>query len=153
MTIQDLGSVGELVVAIVTVVTLVYLALQIRSNTSAVRSAAAQRSTRHLQPGIECSLLMYSLLGLSQKGCGMIRVWRRRIGLALLPHASLSGGKRMLRFRLRPIPVWLKMCNVAATGSHSHFSDRERCAASDDDGRCDLVMRNQLAAYLSLRSG
>ena len=42
MTIQELGSIGELVGAIATVVTLVYLAIQIRSNTSAVRSAAAQ---------------------------------------------------------------------------------------------------------------
>ena len=42
MTIQDLGSVGELVAAIATVVTLVYLAIQIRSNTIATRSAAAQ---------------------------------------------------------------------------------------------------------------
>ena len=42
MTIQDLGSIGELVAAIATVATLVYLAIQIRSNTYAVRSAAAQ---------------------------------------------------------------------------------------------------------------
>jgi hypothetical protein len=42
MTIQDWGSVGELVAAIATVVTLVYLAIQIRSNTIATRSAAAQ---------------------------------------------------------------------------------------------------------------
>lgn len=42
MTIQDLGSIGELVAAIATVATLVYLAVQIRSNTIAVRSAAAQ---------------------------------------------------------------------------------------------------------------
>ncbi len=42
MTIQDLGSIGEFVAAIATVATLVYLAIQIRSNTVAVRSAAAQ---------------------------------------------------------------------------------------------------------------
>ncbi len=42
MTIQDLGSVGEFVAAIATVGTLIYLAIQIRSNTSAVQSAAAQ---------------------------------------------------------------------------------------------------------------
>jgi len=42
MTIQDLGNIGELVAAIATVATLVYLAIQIRSNTIAVRSAAAQ---------------------------------------------------------------------------------------------------------------
>lgn len=42
MTIEDLGSIGEIVAAIATVATLVYLAIQIRSNTVAVRSAAAQ---------------------------------------------------------------------------------------------------------------
>ena len=42
MTIQDLGSIGEFIAAIATVMTLVYLAIQIRSNTNAIRSAAAQ---------------------------------------------------------------------------------------------------------------
>ena len=39
MTIQDLGSIGELVAAIATVMTLAYLALQIRQNTRSVLSA------------------------------------------------------------------------------------------------------------------
>ncbi len=38
MTIQDLGSIGELVAAIATVVTLVYLAIQIRANTTAIKA-------------------------------------------------------------------------------------------------------------------
>ena len=42
MTIQDLGNIGELVGAIATVATLIYLAIQIRANTYAVQSAAAQ---------------------------------------------------------------------------------------------------------------
>jgi alkylated DNA nucleotide flippase Atl1 len=42
VTIQDLGSVGELVGAIATVATLFYLATQIRSSTRAMRSASAQ---------------------------------------------------------------------------------------------------------------
>ena len=40
MTIQDLGSIGELVAAIATVATLVYLAAQIRQNTSAMKTSA-----------------------------------------------------------------------------------------------------------------
>jgi hypothetical protein len=40
MTIQDLGSIGELVAAIATVATLVYLALQIRQNTESVKLSA-----------------------------------------------------------------------------------------------------------------
>ena len=40
MTIQDLGSLGELIAAVATVATLVYLAVQIRQNTRSVRAAA-----------------------------------------------------------------------------------------------------------------
>lgn len=42
LTIQDLGSLGEIVGAVATVATLIYLAIQIRDNTFAVRSSAAQ---------------------------------------------------------------------------------------------------------------
>lgn len=42
MTIQDLGSLGELIAALATVATLAYLALQIRQNTASNRQAAAQ---------------------------------------------------------------------------------------------------------------
>ena len=37
MTIQDLGSIGEFVAAIATLITLVYLALQLRNNTRVSR--------------------------------------------------------------------------------------------------------------------
>lgn len=40
MTLQELGSIGELVAAIATVVTLGYLALQIRQNTQSARISA-----------------------------------------------------------------------------------------------------------------
>jgi hypothetical protein len=39
MSIQDLGSLGELIAAIATVGTLIYLALQIRQNTAVVRTS------------------------------------------------------------------------------------------------------------------
>ncbi len=42
MTIQDLGSLGEIVGAVATVATLFYLATQIRASTQASRAAAAQ---------------------------------------------------------------------------------------------------------------
>jgi hypothetical protein len=42
VTLQDLGSIGELLGATATVATLIYLAVQIRANTRAVQSAAAQ---------------------------------------------------------------------------------------------------------------
>ena len=47
MTIQDYGSIGELIGAIATVATLVYLASQIRQNTRAVRAAAVDSSISH----------------------------------------------------------------------------------------------------------
>ena len=40
MTLQDLGSIGEFVAAVATLVTLVYLALQIRYNTKAIELTA-----------------------------------------------------------------------------------------------------------------
>ena len=55
MTIQDLGSVGELVAAIATVATLFYLALQIRQNTNSIRSASARdvlHEAQHFLTGI-----------------------------------------------------------------------------------------------------
>ena len=45
MSIQDLGSIGELVAAIATLGTLIYLALQIRQNTRTQQSAIAQATT------------------------------------------------------------------------------------------------------------
>jgi len=45
MTIQDLGSIGELIAAIATIGTLVYLAVQIRQNTRTVRSSTLHQNT------------------------------------------------------------------------------------------------------------
>ena len=42
MTIQDLGSLGELVAALATIATLIYLAMQIRHNTVSVRASTYQ---------------------------------------------------------------------------------------------------------------
>ena len=53
MTIQDLGSLGELVAAIATVATLVYLAIQIKQNTISSRAltfqSASEFSTRFVE--------------------------------------------------------------------------------------------------------
>jgi hypothetical protein len=45
LTIQDLGSIGELIAAIATILTLVYLAAQIRQNTKTVRSSTLHQNT------------------------------------------------------------------------------------------------------------
>jgi len=53
VTIQDLGSIGELVAAIATVVTLVYLAVQVRQNTRALRSSTFQDVSREMAHNVE----------------------------------------------------------------------------------------------------
>ena len=44
VTIQDLGSIGELLAAVATIATLIYLARQLRANTSAVRGDSRRAS-------------------------------------------------------------------------------------------------------------
>jgi hypothetical protein len=46
MTIQDLGSLGELIAAVATIITLAYLALQIRQNTVVSRASTVQETAR-----------------------------------------------------------------------------------------------------------
>lgn len=48
MSIQDWGSMGELVAGIATLITLIYLAMQIRQNTQSQRAAAFQESNSSL---------------------------------------------------------------------------------------------------------
>jgi len=43
VNLEDLGNVGDFVAAIATIVTLIYLAIQIRQNTAAVRSSTHQQ--------------------------------------------------------------------------------------------------------------
>ena len=66
MTIQDLGSLGEMVAAIATVATLVYLELQIRQNAKTVQGSTAQMV-------INLELSTFALIaqhaGIYQRGC------------------------------------------------------------------------------------
>lgn len=50
VNVQDLGSIGELVAAIATVITLGYLALQIRGNTRAMRAEARRSAKLQVSP-------------------------------------------------------------------------------------------------------
>ncbi len=56
MTIQDWGSLGELIAAVATVATLIYLALQIRANTI-VSKAEARRATRVAAGGVSLAIV------------------------------------------------------------------------------------------------
>ena len=51
MTLQDLGSIGELIAAIATLATLVYLAAQIRQNTRAIKATSFMES-QHFFAGL-----------------------------------------------------------------------------------------------------
>ena len=53
MTLQDFGSIGSFVAAIATLATLIYLAIQIRQNSDAVKSAAAQSVLESLNEAIQ----------------------------------------------------------------------------------------------------
>jgi hypothetical protein len=46
VSIQDLGSIGEIVAAVATIATLIYLSIQLRSNTQATQSANRHEITR-----------------------------------------------------------------------------------------------------------
>ena len=56
MTLQDLGSLGELIAAIATVATLIYLAIQIRANT-VVSKAEARRTTRLISSRVNLAIV------------------------------------------------------------------------------------------------
>jgi hypothetical protein len=45
MSLQDLGNLGELIAAVATVLTLAYLAIQLKQNTNALRSQTFQQSS------------------------------------------------------------------------------------------------------------
>ena len=53
MTLQDLGSIGSFLAAIATLLTLIYLAIQIRQNSESVKSAAAQSVLESLNEAIQ----------------------------------------------------------------------------------------------------
>lgn len=48
MTLQDLGSLGEVVSAVATVATLIYLSLQLRQNSASIRATAELEASRQL---------------------------------------------------------------------------------------------------------
>jgi hypothetical protein len=47
MSLNDLANLGQVIGALAVVISLIYVALQIRQNTAAIRSAAAQTVHEH----------------------------------------------------------------------------------------------------------
>jgi hypothetical protein len=54
MALQDLANLGEVIGAIAVIVSLIYLAVQIRENTQAMRRAATQDIIRSLNEQTRC---------------------------------------------------------------------------------------------------
>ncbi len=88
MTIQDLGSIGKLIAAIATIATLAYLAVQMRQNTSALRSSTFQaitadmaRSSEAIATNADLAEIMFKSVADS---AGLSPVERTRYGLTML---------------------------------------------------------------------
>ena len=61
MSLQDIGSIGELVGAIATVATLFYLAVQIRQNTAQLRESARAAHSTLLDQTVQPFPIHYSI--------------------------------------------------------------------------------------------
>ena len=68
MTIQDLGSIGELLAAVATLITLIYLAAQVRQNTRALKSATFQHISGEMGRNVEPIISNADLATLMVKG-------------------------------------------------------------------------------------
>jgi hypothetical protein len=68
VTIQDWGSIGELVAAIATVATLAYLAIQIRANTRAARAQSGQARTASTKQQLLALAQNQHLAGVFRRG-------------------------------------------------------------------------------------
>ncbi|MEM9620900.1 MAG: hypothetical protein AAF993_04575 [Pseudomonadota bacterium] len=57
MSIQDLGSLGELIAALATILTLIYLAIQVRQNTRALKASTFQSISSELIQNVQPVLM------------------------------------------------------------------------------------------------
>lgn len=103
ITIQDLGSIGELLAAVATIATLAYLAIQIRQNTHTVRAAA---TTAHS----ESISIFARMLGQSQE-------------LTDLYFAGLSGEASLTDSQQRPFQML--MSGFLQAIQHAYLLDQE----------------------------
>jgi hypothetical protein len=67
MSIQDLGSIGELIAAVATVATLAYLAVQMGQNTRALRSSTFQQISTDMSQTAEAIAMSPDLAGIVAK--------------------------------------------------------------------------------------
>lgn len=94
MTIQDLGSIGEFIAAIATLITLIYLATQIRHNTATARASTLQSAVQFTVSLSESIYRDAEVSDLFDRGCADL--------------ASLSDSEKS-RFHLIQI-AFFRMC-------------------------------------------
>jgi hypothetical protein len=82
MSLNDLANIGQAIGAIAVVISLIYVALQIRQNTNAVRSATAQTVHEHFAKWYHLVAKALFRPALSY--------WRRADGEAMRPDAAIS---------------------------------------------------------------
>jgi hypothetical protein len=70
MNLNDLANLGQVIGAIAVVVSLIYVALQIRQNTAAIRSATAQSVHEHFANWYQTFATDPSLVDVGVKGFG-----------------------------------------------------------------------------------
>lgn len=70
MSIQDLGSLGEVLAALATLATLLYLATQVRQNTRALKSATFENISSEMGKNLEPIMSSHELSAIFIKGMG-----------------------------------------------------------------------------------
>ena len=74
MTIQDLGSIGEFVASIGVIVSLVYLAVQIRQNSKQLGDSAKQATQTSIQNQNCCCFKTSKPTSLSGEACSTVAI-------------------------------------------------------------------------------
>jgi hypothetical protein len=127
MSIQDLGSVGEFVAAIATIATLIYLAIEVRRNTAATRSAAHQAQ-------VDSTVGLHAMLANDPDIAGLILKANGDLS-SLSPEDNL----RLQYFYISHFNLW-----------HSAYWNKNEGLLSEHvwsawDKAMTLVLKNQLA--------
>ena len=108
MTISDLGALGEFVASFGVLITLIYLAIQLRQNTKAVRLSTAHAVTEELQD-------MFSLLASDQSLC--------EVFMKAGQNEELSGVSRLRYFTF--------MSNLVRVYENAYLQNREQAVSAD----------------------
>jgi hypothetical protein len=87
MTLNDLANLGQIIGALAVVISLIYVALQIRQNTNAIRSATAQTVHEHFAKWYHLVAADAGLPKLLRKACGIMDCLQSRREFGLSQHS------------------------------------------------------------------